>query len=142
MLVRGAHGLAGAGLPGAGALGQGVMRCSCGCFRTVGRRRAQASRDATRLMAVLPLLKRRIELCRDEGHSSREFALLLGKGLEFRRRLLAYAHGARRSLVPGRHEWERWARAAGVACEEVVARDLGTAPAEREPAIAWRARSD
>ena len=62
MLVRGAHGLAGAGLLGAGALGQGVMRCSCGCFRTVGRRRAQASRDATRLLAVLPLLKRRIEI--------------------------------------------------------------------------------
>jgi hypothetical protein len=110
-------------------------------------------------MAVLPLLKRRVELCRAEGQPSREFALLLGKGLEFRRRLLAYAHGARRSLVPGRDEWERWARAAGAACEEVLARGFGAAPAEHEPvvlepvvlepvelqlaapAIAWRAPS-
>jgi len=101
-------------------------------------------------MAVLPLLKRRIEQCRDEGDSSREFAGLLGKGLEYRRRLLAYAHGARRSLVPGRREWERWARAAGVACEEVVARgaepvadDHGTIELElAAPAIAWRAPSN
>jgi hypothetical protein len=62
--------------------------------------------------------------------------MLLGSGLELRRRMLAYAHGGRRSLVPTRRERERWARAAGAACEELVARSRDGVPV---PAIAWRA---
>jgi hypothetical protein len=85
---------------------------------------------------VFRLLVRRIELSRADGRPSRDLAMVLGAGLELRRRMLAYAHGGRRSIVPSRRERERWARAAGAACEEVVARS-----GEAVPAIAWRAPS-